>query len=316
MDKRYTVKLSTVVEEHALEILNKASDFEEALIDTPDLNRPGLQLAGFYDYFDTRRVQVMGKVEATYLAGLMPELRRKRLDKYVSTRPSSIILCHGVAEPEGLLELCRKYDVNLFRAEEDTSEFMAQMIGTLRAYLAPRITRHGVLVEVHGEGMLITGESGVGKSETALELIKRGHRLIADDAVEIRRMSRTSLVGSAPEIIRYYMELRGIGVVNVRHIFGVGAVKPSCQIDMVVNFELWEDDKFYDRLGLDTNYTELLGVKVPITTIPVRPGRNLAVILELAAMNNRQKKMGFNAALDLAQAVDSVAGYDITGGRM
>ena len=202
------------------------------------------------------------------------------------------------------VELAEQYDRNLFVTDEDTSTFMADLISYLRNALAPRITCHGVLVEVYGEGLLITGDSGIGKSETALELIKRGHRLIADDAVEIRRVSRDSLIGTAPEMIRYYMELRGIGVVDVRHIYGVGAVKPETSIDLVVKFEIWDDEKRYDRLGLDTEYTEILGARVPCVTIPVGAGRNLAVILELAAMNNRQKKMGYNAAQTLAQDHD------------
>jgi HPr kinase/phosphorylase len=197
-----------------------------------------------------------------------------------------------------------QYDVNVFATEVDTSEFFAQLISTLANYLAPRETVHGVLVEVHGEGVLITGESGIGKSETALELIKRGHRLIADDAVEIKRISRNMLTGQAPDVIRYYLEIRGIGVVNVCYLYGIGAVKPIEHIDMVINLELWDDNKFYDRLGLETEFTTILDVKVPYMTIPVRPGRNLAVVIELAAMNNRHKKMGFNAAMELANAHD------------
>ena len=219
---------------------------------------------------------------------------------------SALILCHDTQPMPELMELAEKYDRNLLSTKEDTSTFMADLISMLRNAMAPRVTLHGVLVEIYGEGVLIMGDSGVGKSETALELIKRGHRLIADDAVEIRRISRETLIGTAPELIRYYMELRGIGVINARHIFGVGAVKPESNVDLVVNFELWDDDKAYDRLGLETEYTSILGVNVPCVTIPVRPGRNLAVILELAAMNNRQKKMGYNAAVTLAQEHDKM----------
>jgi HPr kinase/phosphorylase len=203
-----------------------------------------------------------------------------------------------------LMEAAAKHDVTLLASDLDTSEFMGQLIGSLRQHLAPRVTLHGVLMEVHGEGLLITGDSGVGKSETALALLKRGHRLIADDAVEVKRTSRTTLVGSAPEIIRYYMELRGIGLIDARHIFGIGAVKPSQVINLVVNFEIWDNDKNYDRLGIETEYTEILGVKIPYNNIPVRPGRNLAAILELAAMNNREKSMGYNAARSLVEKHD------------
>lgn len=227
---------------------------------------------------------------------------------------AGLIICHGVDAFPECQEMAEKYDRNLFLTAEDTSTFMADLITYLGRELAPRITCHGVLVEVYGEGLLITGDSGIGKSETALELIKRGHRLIADDAVEIRRVARDTLVGTAPELIRYYMELRGIGVIDARHIFGIGAVKPETNIDLVVNFEQWDDGKAYDRLGLDTHCTDILGVQVPALTIPVRPGRNLAVILELAAMNNRQKNLGFNAAQVLADKHDElVDGEDEKG---
>ena len=305
MKNDYTVKLKTIVQELELEIINSSSDYDSALIHTADVNRPGLQLAGFYDYFDPMRMQVIGKVETTYLLGLSEDARRASLESLLSRNISALIVCHGVEPLPECVEIAKKHDVNLLRTGTDTSEFMAQLIGSLRTHLAPRVTRHGVLVEVHGEGLLIVGESGIGKSETALELVKRGHRLIADDAVEIRRLSRTKLVGSAPELIRYYMEVRGIGVVDVRHIYGVGSIKPDSVIDMVINFESWDMGKAYDRLGVETEYTEILGVEVPYMTVPVRPGRNLAVILELAAMNNRQKKMGYNAALDLVAAHDS-----------
>ena len=235
-----------------------------------------------------------------------PEERRRALERFMRFDLSALIVCHGVELMPECRELAERYDRTLLRTQEDTSTFMADLISMLRNALAPRLTLHGVLVEVSGEGLLITGDSGVGKSETALELIKRGHRLIADDAVEVRRINRTTLIGTAPALIRYYMELRGIGVVDVRHTFGVGAVKPETDIDLVVNFELWDDGKAYDRLGLETEYTDILGVSLPMLTIPVRPGRNLAVILELAAMNNRQKKMGYNAAQALAAEHDEL----------
>ena len=306
MKDEYSVKLSAVVKEQGLAVLHAAKDFESAVVRTSDVNRPALQLAGFYDYFDPKRLQLIGRVESTFLLSLDEAQRRAALERFMRFDVVGIILCHGIEELPELLEIAEKYDRTVLSTQEDTSTFMADLITMLRDAMAPRITMHGVLVEVYGEGLLITGDSGVGKSETALELIKRGHRLIADDAVIIRRVSRELLTGTAPELIRYYMELRGIGVINARHIFGVGAVKPETNLDLVVNFELWDDDKAYDRLGLETEYTSILGVRLPQYTVPVRPGRNLAVILELAAMNNRQKKMGYNAAEALAMEHDAL----------
>ena len=304
MNDEYSVSLTQVAKEQNLTILHAAKDFESVRVRTADVNRPALQLAGFYDYFDPKRLQLIGRVECTYLESLDPNQRAEALERFMRFDLSAIILCHGIDTIPELVEMAEKYDRNLMSTNEDTSTFMADLISMLRNAMAPRVTMHGVLVEVYGEGLLITGDSGVGKSETALELIKRGHRLIADDAVIIRRTSRETLIGTAPPLIRYYMELRGIGVINARHIFGVGAVKPETNVDLVVNFELWDDDKAYDRLGLETEYTTILGVEMPCYTIPVRPGRNLAVILELAAMNNRQKKMGYNAAEALAREHD------------
>ena len=300
----YSVSLSSIVKEQGLKILHASKDFDTACVRTADVNRPALQLAGFYDYFDPKRLQLIGRVECTYLESLDPNQRAEALERFMRFDLSAIILCHGIDTIPELVEMAEKYDRNLMSTNEDTSTFMADLISMLRNAMAPRVTMHGVLVEVYGEGLLITGDSGVGKSETALELIKRGHRLIADDAVIIRRTSRETLIGTAPPLIRYYMELRGIGVINARHIFGVGAVKPETNVDLVVNFELWDDNKAYDRLGLETEYTTILGVEMPCYTIPVRPGRNLAVILELAAMSNRQKKMGYNAAEALAREHD------------
>ena len=298
------MSLSSIVKEQGLKILHASKDFDTACVRTADVNRPALQLAGFYDYFDPKRLQLIGRVECTYLESLDPNQRAEALERFMRFDLSAIILCHGIDTIPELVEMAEKYDRNLMSTNEDTSTFMADLISMLRNAMAPRVTMHGVLVEVYGEGLLITGDSGVGKSETALELIKRGHRLIADDAVIIRRTSRETLIGTAPPLIRYYKELRGIGVINARHIFGVGAVKPETNVDLVVNFELWDDNKAYDRLGLETEYTTILGVEMPCYTIPVRPGRNLAVILELAAMNNRQKKMGYNAAEALAREHD------------
>ena len=300
MASKYSVPLRTIAEEHGLEPLHTSVDYATRLLTVADVNRPALQLAGFYNYFDPKRLQILGRVESTYLELKTEAERRQSFEELMKYNISALVLCHGAAAFPECLEMAEKYDCNVFTTSEDTSDFMANVISSLHTHLAPRTTVHGVLVEVHGEGVLLTGDSGIGKSETALELIKRGHRLIADDAVDIRRVGKDSLTGSAPELIRYYMELRGIGVVDVRHLYGVGSVKPESAIDLVVNMEIWDDQKAYDRLGLTNETQDILGVTVPSLTIPVRPGRNLAVILELAAMNNRQKKMGYNAAETLA----------------
>ncbi len=301
----YTVKLKQIVREMNLKELNISSDYETAVITTSDVNRPALQLTGFYDYFDPSRVQLIGRVETTYLETLTLEQRERAFEKFMQYDIACLVICHECAPFEECIEAAKKYDRNVFITTQDTSEFEALLIDRLHRHLAPRVTRHSVLVEVYGEGVFITGESGMGKSEAALELVKRGHRLIADDAVEIKIIGRDTLVGSAPELIRYYMELRGIGVINVRHIYGVGAVKPEAFIDVVVHLEPWDEKKAYDRLGLTNETDEILGVTLPKVTIPVMPGRNLAVIMELAALNNRQKKMGFNAAEMLAGNVDA-----------
>ena len=273
---------------------------------TYDVNRPAMQLAGFYNYFDPERIQIIGRVESTYLDTLSDADRLAAFERFMQYDIAALVICHGVQPFPECLEAAEKYDRTVFITSEDTSEFQAGLISSLRSHLAPRTTVHGVLVEIYGEGVLLTGDSGIGKSETALELIKRGHRLIADDAVEIKKVGRDRLVGDAPEMIRYYMELRGIGVVNVRRIYGIGAVKPESGIDLVVHLEPWEEGKAYDRLGLTSESEIILGVEIPRVTIPVRPGRNLAVILELAAMNNRQKKLGYNAAEALAASHDAL----------
>ncbi len=302
---KYAVKLETLEKELELEVIYKPEDYEEILISVSVLTRPGLALTGFYDYFDSKRILIFGKMEWAYLCSLDEGERKMRVDALFSRHPAAMVVSNTAEVMEELKEAAERYGVPLLFTDRNTSESMSRLTTALNRHLAPRSTIHGVLVEVYGEGMLITGDSGVGKSETALELIKRGHRLIADDAVEIRSVSASRLVGAAPEMIRYYMELRGIGVVDVRHLFGIGAVKPSGSIDMVVNLIKWDENKVYDRLGLDTQYTEILGVKLPQVTIPVAPGRNLAVILELAAMNNRQKNAGYNAAEILAQHHDA-----------
>jgi len=304
MKSKYSVKLKTVAKELGLKVLHASSTYDKDTITTADVNRPAMQLTGFYDYFDPGRLQIIGRVESTYLETLTPADRYSALGRFMEYDISALVLAHGVPVPQEILSLAATYDRNLFYTEEDTSSFQAKLISSLQNHLAPRITTHGVLVEVYGEGLLITGDSGIGKTETALELIKRGHRLIADDAVEIKLVDKR-LTASAPEMIRYYMELRGIGVINVRQIYGVGAIKPYGGIDLVAHLEPWVEGKAYDRLGLTEETENILGIELPRVTIPVRPGRNLAVILELAAMNNRQKKMGYNAAEALTAAHDS-----------
>ena len=304
MAARYSVPLKTFVKEMNLQPLRLSGKYDATVITMSEVNRPALQLAGFYNYFDPKRMQAIGKVETTYLESLSHEERRKAFDQFMAYDIVALAICHDCEVFPECMEMAEKYDRTLLFTEEDTSSFLARAIFLLHNHLAPRLTMHGVLVDVYGEGLLLTGDSGIGKSETALELIKRGHRLVADDAVEIKLIEQNTLMGSAPEIIRYYMELRGIGVINVRHIYGVGAVLPSTTIDLVVVMEHWVDGKAYDRLGLTSETEEILGVKLPRVTIPVTPGRNLAVILELAAMNNRQKKMGYNAAEMLAAEHD------------
>ena len=304
MRSKYSVPLKTIVKDMNLQILHQSKNYDSAVLTMADVNRPAMQLTGFYNYFDPKRMQVIGRVESTYLDTLSHEERLKAFDRFMAYDIAALVICHGCSPFPECLEMAEKYDRNVFYTPTDTSDFQARAIFLLHDYLAPRLTTHGVLVDVYGEGLLLMGDSGIGKSETALELIKRGHRLVADDAVEIKLIGENMLIGSAPEIIRYYMELRGIGVINVRHIYGVGAVKPETSIDLVVRMEHWVQGKAYDRLGLTNECEDILGVKLPLVTIPVTPGRNLAVILELAAMNNRQKKMGFNAAEMLASEHD------------
>lgn len=297
--REFSTTIKKMIDELKLEVLYLPENGENSLISSNDTNRPGLQFAGFYEYFDNKRVQVMGKMETSYLSGLEPEVRRKRIEDFLSYRFPALVITRSQEVFPEMLEMAPNYEVPILRTDESTSVFIAKLMAFLQLELAPRITRHGVLIEIYGEGVMIMGESGVGKSETAVELVKRGHRLIADDAVEIRKASNITLVGSSPDNIRHFLELRGIGIVNARQLFGIGSVKMSEKIDMVVEMELWNPEKTYDRMGVDTHYMTILGVKVPLLNIPVKPGRNLAVILEVAAMNNRQKKMGYNAAKDL-----------------
>lgn len=304
MPEVYTIPLSKIIHELQLETAFLPKSADDILIQSRDVVRPGMELNGYHEYFDPNRIAVLGRAEMYMLESLKPERRAMALDSYLSLKPPAVIVSRGIDPGKDFMEIAETYHVPVLRTTESTSNVVASLVAYLNVELAPRITRHGVLVEVYGEGILLVGDSGVGKSETALELIKRGHRLVADDAVEIKRINRTTLMGSAPEMIRYYMELRGIGVIDARQIYGVGAVKPESRVDLVVQLEPWEDGRAYDRLGLTTEYCEILNVRVPCVTIPVGPGRNLAVILELAAMNNRQKGMGYNAAQKLAAEHD------------
>ena len=304
MENRYSVKLGKLIEEFELEVLRGVENYHDVLIQREDVNRPGLQLVGFFDYFDAKRMQLLGRVESTYLEQISAEERRKCFDAFLAHDIPALVITRGMEPFPELMEMAEKYDRTILRTQETTTAFMGALIAALRNYLAPRITRHGVLVEVYGEGVLLLGESGVGKSETAIELVKRGHRLVADDAVEIKRVGVNRLVGSAPELIRHYIELRGIGVVDVQQLFGMSAVREDQDIDLVVNLEQWNDETMYDRLGLEQLYTVILDVKVPALTVPVKPGRNLAIIVEVAAMNNRHKKMGYNAAQAFTQQIN------------
>ncbi len=296
MTETYSIPLAKLCAEFKLETIHAPANFEEILITTPEVMRPGLALAGFFEIFDADRIQIIGNAERRYLESLPDDQRRRHIRDYIHAHPIAVIYSTGGAVFPEMLEYAQEVGIPLLRSVEKTSPLMATIIASLNNHLAPRLTMHGVLIEVYGEGLLLLGDSGVGKSETAIELVKRGHRLIADDAVEIKRVSDITLVGTAPEIIRHYVELRGIGIVDVRRLFGMGAVKMTERIDLVINLENWVQGKMYDRLGLDEESTEILGLKIPSITIPVKPGRNLAIILEIAAMNNRQKKMGYNTA--------------------
>ena len=309
----YTVELSKIIKEFSLEKIYMPEDGERIPINLTDVNRPGLQLAGFFDHFEAQRIQIIGKVEYKFLEHMNEEERKNAIMGYLEKKPVTVVFTSSLEVFEEFKELGEYFEVPILRTADTTSSFMAALIAYLNVQLAPRITRHGVLVEVYGEGILILGDSGVGKSETAIELVKRGHRLIADDAVEIKRVSAKTLVGSAPEIIRHYVELRGIGIVDVRRIFGMGAVKLTEKIDLIINLEPWVQGKMYDRFGLENEMTEILGNKVPSITIPVKPGRNLAIILEIAAMNNRQKKMGFNTAEEFNRKLMGQMGLDTSG---
>ena len=294
-----SVRLGDIIQEFGLEVLNKGTNYENVPLRTVDVNRPGLPLTGFFEHFDTARLLLIGLTEYTYLETLEPEKRRERFEALLSYPVPGLIVTRGMEPFPECMEMAEKYDRTVLRTKAQTSAFMSNLIGSLCDRLAPKITRSGVMMEVYGEGVLFQGESGVGKSEVAIELIKRGHRL-----VEIRLTNHGTVEATAPELIRHYMELRGIGVIDVRRLFGMGAIKDKQQIDLVIDLEPWDDHAVYDRLGLDTVQTDILGVKVPEATIPVKPGRNLASIVEVAAMNNRNRKMGHNAALELTNRMD------------
>ena len=296
MESKYSISLSSLINEFQLKELFLPKDANEIMITSPEVNRPGLALAGFTELFDTFRIQVIGRLEHRYLSELTEAERYARLETFFKLQPIALIMSTSLPIYPEMKEFAEIYGVAMLETADRTSSFMAALTASLNTHLAPRITRHGVLVEVYGEGVLILGDSGIGKSETAIELVKRGHRLIADDAVEIKKVSAKTLVGSAPDLIKYYIELRGIGVVDVRRLFGMGSVKATEKIDLVINLEPWDSEKIYDRFGLDEEFADILGIKIPSLTIPVKPGRNLAIILEIASMNNRQKKMGYNTA--------------------
>jgi len=304
MKTNRSVKVKDIVEKFRMEIVHKGPNYDDELLTIIDVNRPGLQFAGFFDYFDPARLQIIGKSEVEYLRGFSAEERRKRFSDLFNYEIPAFIISRNLEVFPECLEMAEHCGRNLLRTKYTAVEFTGMTIDYLNHELAPTITRHGVLLDVYGEGVFIMGDSGIGKSETAIELIKRGHRLVADDAVEIRRIGDT-LIGSAPELIRDYLEVRGVGVIDIQKLFGMGAVQESTQIDLVIRFEEWKDGYVYDRLGLDEDYMQIMDVSIPCVTIPVRAGRNLAGIAEIAAMNNRQKKYGFNSAQAFVEKIDS-----------
>jgi len=304
MSDLFYVPLRVLAEEFQLEIAYRATDFDSVRLTAADVARPGLQLAGYFDHFEPMRLQVLGNVEMSYTAKLTPAQRAVTFDRLMSYKMPALLICRDLPPDPECLEMAKKHNVTLLRSPHATSTVVSAIIAYLRSQLAPRVTRHGVLMEVYGEGVLLVGESGIGKSEAAVELLKRGHRLIADDAVEIRKISERSLVGTAPALTRNYIELRGIGIINVAKLYGMGAVKAENEIDLVVNIVRWNDDEVYDRVGMEEQHMELLGVQIPMNTIPITPGRNLAVIVEVAAMNNRQRKMGYNPALEFTEQIN------------
>ena len=301
----YGVTITELINKMGLKNLTPELDTDKIVVAHPEVNRPALQLTGFYSHFDNERVQMLGNVEIAYLQSLPIERRKAMYDKLISSKIPCILFCRNLMPEEWVTEHCNHYGVACLVSEKTTSDVMAEVIRWMKVKLAPCISIHGVLVDVFGEGVLITGESGIGKSEAALELIKRGHRLVSDDVVEIRKVSDETLIGSAPDITRYFIELRGIGIIDVKTLFGVESVKNTQSIDMVIQLEEWDKDREYDRLGMEDQYTEYLGNRVVCHKIPIRPGRNLAIIVESAAVNYRQKKMGYNAAKELYNRVQA-----------
>ena len=302
--KRTPASLKNMVETFNMEILHKGRDFDNTVVTISDVNRPALQLVGFYDYFDDKRLQILGRGEMQFLERMTEAERTRVFNKLLSYPFPAMIVARDMEAPSELVQMANKHDRTLLRSAESTVDVTSKLIDYLNRAMAPQIARHGVLMNIYGQGVLILGDSGIGKSETAIELLKRGHRLVADDAVEIRRISN-NLFGTAPEIIRHYIEIRGVGVIDVQQLFGMGAVQFDTEIDLVIQLEQWIDGKFYDRLGLGEEKYEMLGVELPIVTIPVRPGRNLAGIVEIATMKNRQMKYGYNAARDFVTQFDS-----------
>ena len=304
------VLLPEMVQALGLEVVCQGDDYDTAKVGILDVNRPGLQLMGYFAYFDERRLQVIGMAETNLLEQMAPEERSRRFDALFAYDIPALVIARGLDISEECIAMAKKHGRNLLRTQNTTVDITTKVINLLNRKLAPSCTRHGVLLDIYGEGVLITGDSGIGKSETAIELVKRGHRLVADDAVDIHRINE-QLFGRAPELIRHYIELRGIGVIDVQQLFGMSAVKLESEVDLVIHLERWQENKFYDRFGLDEEKVSILGVQIPILTIPVQPGRNLAVIVEVAAMNNRHKKYGFNAAQKLADALERhVQGLD------
>jgi HPr kinase/phosphorylase len=305
MAETYSVPLSQVVSQFDLKIAWRSTDYDKIRITVADVARPGLQIAGYFDHFEPMRLQVIGNVESSYLDKMTAAARTLVYDRLFSYKIPALIAARGLVPGPECLEMAKKHNITILSWPGSTSSIVSSIIAYLTRELAPRVTRHGVLMEIYGEGVLLIGESGIGKSETAMELIKRGHRLIADDAVEIKKVSAGRLIGSAPPLIQNYIELRGIGIINVANLFGAGAVKDSVNIDLVVDIVPWDTRQVYDRLGLEDHFHELLGVQVPLNTIPVTPGRNLAVILEVAAMNTRQRRTGYNAALEFTEQISN-----------
>jgi len=301
----FSVSLKEIVDKFCLDIITGQDRLADILITNSAVNRPGLQLTGYMKYFGVNNIQIIGKIESAYLGDLPSKERQERLEYFFSYKFPCMIVSKEVEITPAIIEASNKHGVPILKSNLSISKFSRMLTQYLTTQLAPRTTKHGCFVEVHGEGVLIFGESGVGKSETVLELVKRGHRLVADDVVEIKKVSSHELVGAAPDLIRHFIEIRGIGVVDVKNLYGVGAVKISETIDLVINLEFWDQEKNYDRLGLEEERIDILGVKVPYLSTPVRPGRNLAIIIEVAAINNRQKKMGYNAAATLNQRTDN-----------